>query len=158
MDEIVQGAYLTVAPNEIRLELDLIAGIEVVDSILESLDRNFDQNITDAEARAFARRVLVEGTLTLDDVSVPWTLVDVTVPPYSNLKLGSATIKIYATVKRPDSMGARTLHYLNSYQPAKSQWTANVFLQPGGWQYQVTRQQRSNDGRQLTVNYTINRP
>jgi hypothetical protein len=35
---------------------------------------------------------------------------------------------------------------------------ANVFLQPGeGWQYRVTGQQRSDDGRQLTVHYTAAR-
>ena len=27
-----------------------------------------------------------------------------------------------------------------------------------GWQYQVTGQQRSNDGRELTVSYTVAKP
>ncbi|MFC4640362.1 hypothetical protein [Deinococcus hohokamensis] len=52
----------------------------------------------------------------------------------------------------------QTLSYQNRYQPVKSQWTANVFLQPGrGWQYQITGQGRSNDGRDLTVQYKATR-
>lgn len=159
VDEVVQGAYLTLVPGALRLELDVTPGVEVVNTILESLDENADQRVTDSEARAYAQGVLEQSAITHDGVAVSWTLENVSVPPHQNLKLGSDTIKIYAVAKRPDSSGAHTLSYENRYQPAKSQWTANVFLQPGaGWRYHVTGQQRSDDGGQLTVNYTATRP
>jgi hypothetical protein len=158
VDEVVQGAYLTLAPGEVRLELDLTPGSKVAGTVLESLDTNTDQRITDVEARAYAGRVLAQSTLTLDGAAAPWTLDKVSVPPYQNLQTGNDILKIYAVAKRPDRTGPQTLSYQNRYQPAKSQCIANVFLQPAaGWQYQVTGQQRSDDGRQLTVKYTAGR-
>jgi len=159
VDEVVQGAYLTLVPGALRLELNLTAGTEVANTVLASLDMNADQRITEAEARAYAQGVLERSSITLDGVRVSWTLENVRVPPYRNLQLGTDTIKIYAVDERPDRSGAHTLSYHNQYQPAKSQWTANVFLEPGaGWQYQVSGQRRSDDGQQLTVNYVARRP
>ena len=155
VDEVVQGAYLTLAPGELRLELDITAGSAVTSEIIKSLDENADRYVTTAEAHTYAQRVLEQSTLVLDGVTASWKLENVSVPPYQNLELGGGTIKIYAVAQRSDSGGAHILSYQNRYQPEKSQWTANVFLRPGGgWHYQVTSQQRSNDGRQLIVNYT----
>lgn len=94
-----------------------------------------------------------------NEYGAAWTLDEVSVPPYQDLRRESGTLKIYAVADRRDGAGAHTLSYQNNYQPAKSQWTANVFLQPGaGWQYQVTGPQRSNDGQQLAVSYTVTEP
>lgn len=159
VDEVVQGAYLTLAPGVVKLELDLTLGTQVAGAVLDTLDVNADQSIADAEARAYAQAVLEQSTLTLSGVAVPWTLDRVVVPPYQNLNLGSDTLKVYAVAERPDALGEQSLSYQNRYQPVKSQWTANVFLQPAaGWQYQVINQGRSNDGRQLTVAYQVTRP
>jgi hypothetical protein len=158
VDEIVQGAYLTLAPGEVRLELDVTPGSKVAGAVLKSLDANADKTVTDAEARAYAGRVLAQSTLALDGVTAPWTLDRVSAPPYQNLQTGNGVLKIYAVAKRPDRAGARTMSYQNRYQPAKSQCIANVFLQPAaGWVYQVTGQQRSDDGRQLVIKYTAGR-
>ena len=37
-DEVVQGAYLTLAPGQVRLELDLTPGPAVADALLKALD------------------------------------------------------------------------------------------------------------------------
>lgn len=159
VDEMVQGAYLTLTPGEVRLELDLIPGTKVAATLLKSLDVNADSRITGAEAQAFAVRVLGQSTLTLGGTVTHWTLDKVSMPPYQNLQLGSDTIKIYAVAKRTDRTGAATLTYQNRYQPVKSQWTANIFLQPGAaWRYAVTGQKRSNDGQVLTVRYQVTGP
>jgi hypothetical protein len=154
LDEVVQGAYLTLAPGEVRLELDITPGAQVAGALLRALDTNLDRCITDTEARAYAESVMKQSTLMLDHVAVPWTLENVSVPPYQHLELGSDTIRIYAVAKHPDRAGAQTLTYENRYEPAKSRWIANIFLQPGaGWRYEVTGQQRSDDSRLLTVTY-----
>jgi len=159
VDEMVQGAYLTLTPGAVQLELDLTPGSKVAEPLINALDPNADGKVTTAEARVFAGRVLAQSTLTINGTALRWTLDEVTVPPLQNLKLGSDTIKIYAVAQRPDQVGAATLSYQNRYQPVKSQWMANIFLQPGaGWQYGVTGQQHSNDGRGLTVKYTVKRP
>ncbi|WP_424952005.1 hypothetical protein [Deinococcus sp.] len=159
VDEVVQGAYLTLTPGKVLLELDLTPGSQVAGTLLGALDANGDGKASDAEGRAYAAKVLARSTLTVGGAAVPWTLDTVTVPPLNILRIGGDTLKIYASAKRPDAVGAQTLSYHNRYQPARSQWIANVFLQPaGGWQYAVTGQQHSADGQQLTVKYTVSRP
>ncbi|GGR17896.1 hypothetical protein [Deinococcus ruber] len=159
VDEVVQGAYLTLTPGKVLLELDLTPGEKVAGTMLKSLDTNGDGKASVAEARAYATQVLGQSTLRVGTVAVPWTLDEITVPPLGILKVGGDTIKIYATARRPEVAGGQTFSYQNRYQPVKSQWIANVFLQPaGGWQYGVTGQQHSSDGQQLTVKYTVTRP
>lgn len=158
LDEVVQGAYLSLSPGKVLLELDLSPGPLVAGKVLTALDANGDQRVTPAEARAYAVRVLAQSTLTVNGAPARWTLDEVTVPPYQNLKAAGDTIKIYATAPRTDRAGAHTLTYVNRYQPAKTQAIANIFLLPGaGWTYGVTGQQHSGDGRQLTVKYTATR-
>ncbi len=159
VDEVVQGAYLTLSPGAVRLELDLTPGPAVADALLQSLDARRDGLITDAEARAYAERVLKQSTIVLDGVAAAWRLEKISTPLYESLRLGSDTLKIYAVAVRPDQVGAHTLSYRNRYQPAKSQCIANIFLQPGpDRRYLVTGQKHSDDGRILTVNYTSVRP
>jgi hypothetical protein len=158
LDEVVQGAYLTLAPGEVRLELDLTFGSNVAGALLQALDDDADRTITEAEAQRYARRVLAQSTLTLDGAAVSWRLGDAHVPPYRSLEAGSATISIRAVAERPDSAGPHVLGYCNDHPPAASLRAANVFLQPGeGWIYQVVTQARSDDGGQLTVAYTVTR-
>jgi hypothetical protein len=159
LDEMVQGAYLTLMPGAVQLELDLTPGPLVAAPLIKALDPNADGKVSAAEARVFAGQVLTQSSLTLNGAALRWTLDEVTVPPLQNLKVGSDTIKIYAVAQRSDRAGAAILTYQNRYQPVKSQWMANIFLQPGaGWQYAVTGQQHSNDGRGLTVKYTAVHP
>ncbi|GGR36530.1 hypothetical protein [Deinococcus ruber] len=159
VDEMVQGAYLTLAPGVVQLELDLTPGSAVAATLLKALDANGDRQISPAEGRIFAKQVLGQSTLTLNGVAAPWTLDLVSVPPYQNLLTGNDVLKIYATAKRLDRVGAGTLTYQNRYQPVKSQWMANIFLLPGkGWQYQVAGQTHTNDGRGFTVAYRVLHP
>ena len=149
---------LTLAPGALQLELDIAPGNQMADTVLKPLDANADGKITDAEANAYARKVLAQSTPKLGGAAVAWTLDRVQVPPYADLKTGNAILKIHAAAKRPESAGAQTLRYHNRYQPARSQCIANVFMQPAaGWQYQVTGQTHSDDGRQLSVKYTAER-
>ncbi|MFC4453593.1 hypothetical protein [Deinococcus sonorensis] len=158
VDEVVQGAYLTLAPGAVQLELDLTPGPLVAGPFITALDPNADGRVTVNEARAYAVSVLRQSTLTIDGKAAGWTVDRVDVPSLESLKVGSDTLKIYATARRPDRAGAATLSYQNRYQPANSQWMANVFLLPGaGWTYRVSGQQHSNDGRQLTVTYVAAR-
>jgi hypothetical protein len=158
VDEVVQGAYLTLARGEVRLELDLTPGTEVADIVLKSLDANGDKAISGAEGRAYGERVLKQSTLALGGKAAAWRLDRVSMPPYEQIAVETATIKVYAIAQRPDRAGAQSLSYANSYQPARSQWIANIFLQPGGgWKYRVTGQKHTDDGRGLAVSYVVGR-
>ncbi|MFC4640361.1 hypothetical protein [Deinococcus hohokamensis] len=89
VDEVVQGAYLTLLPGKVQLELDVTPGDKVAATVLKALDANADGRVTVAEARVYAGRVLGQSTLKLNGVTVRWTLDRVTVPSYQVLKLGA---------------------------------------------------------------------
>lgn len=154
VDEVIQGAYLTIAPGEVRLELDVTPGAEVAPLVLPLLDPDGDGVISDAEARAYAEGVLADSTLLIDGEPAAWTLIAVEVPGAGLLMDGAGAIRIKATAPRPDREGARTLAYETRHEPATSLWMANIFLRPGeGWTYAVTGQERDAGGRALTVTY-----
>jgi len=154
VDELIQGAYLTLAPGEVKLQLDLTPGAEVVPSVSSSLDPDADGAVSEAEARAYAEQVLADSTLILDREPAAWSLVAVTVPDLAVLAEGGGVIRIEATALRPDQDGLHVLAYENYHEPVKSLWMANVFLRPGeGWTYAVTDQERSDEGRSLTVTF-----
>jgi hypothetical protein len=154
VDELIQGAYLTLAPGEVRLDLDLTPGAEVLPLVSPALDPDADGSVTEAEARAYAEDVLGDSKLLLNEEAVAWTLVGVTVPDPTLLAAGSGVIRIEATAARPDREGIHVLTYETHHEPAKSLWMANVFLRPGeGWTYAVNGQERSDKGRSLTVTF-----
>jgi hypothetical protein len=158
VDEVVQGAYITLAPGVVRLELDITPGTEVSDSVLRAIDANRDKTISNTEARAYAERVLKLSVLTLDGAPAAWTIENLVVPAYDALRAESDTLKIYAVASRPERSRPRRLAYLNWYEPGKSNCIANIFLQPGdGWRYTVDAQKHSDNGRGLGVNYTARR-
>lgn len=126
---------------------------------LQQLDADAGRTVTEAEARAFAQKVLERSELTLDGAAVPWVFKDVSLPPYEALARGNDLLEIKAVAARRDSAGQHVLSYRNDFESATSVWMANIFLQPGAeWAYQVTGQERSKDGRQLTVHYEAGRP
>ena len=154
VDEVIQGAYLTIAPGEVRLELDVNPGAEVAPLVLPLLDPDADGAVNEAEARAYAERVLADSTLALDGEPAAWTLVAVEVPETGLLVEGAGMIRIEATAPRPDREGAHVLAYETRHEPAQSLWMANVFLRPGeGWAYAVTGQERDARGQALAVTY-----
>ena len=100
LHEVVQGAYLTLGPGEVRLQLDLSPGPEVAGVVLKALDVNADRRISEAEARAYGVAVLKEQALTVDGRAAPWTIRKVVVPAYQAVAAEGATIVIHATAAR----------------------------------------------------------
>jgi hypothetical protein len=155
LDEVIQAAYVTLAPGEVQLDLEIQPGSLVAAGVARSMDANGDGRISDGEARAYAARVLQASSLTLDGVSAPLRLLRVQTPSYANLARGDI-LHIYASAPRPMRAGSAVLRYANGYALPKSQCQANVFLSAGGgWSFRVDGQTHSPDGRQLNVAYRV---
>lgn len=154
--EIVQNAYLTLAPGELRLELDLLPGTDVAEAFLADLDPDGNGEVTRAEAEAFAGWVLDRSELLMEGVDADWVLNDIEVPGPSLLASGHSSVRIFATARRTDPDGAGRIVYANRYHPAASQWMANVFVAPAaGMTYRIDVQTRSDQGQELTADYTV---
>ena len=151
---LAQTAYLTLAPSEVRLELDFTVGEDAVAPLLAALDPNDDGQASEAETRAWAEGVLGEVSLTLDDGTADWTLDDVEVPDLALVATGSAALSITASTQRAETPGAHSLVFTNDYAPAETLRTTSIFLAPGeSWSWDVVEQERSDDGAGLKVTY-----
>ncbi len=156
VNELLEGAYVTLTPDAINLELDLTPGEQVSAKLLSQLDPNQDGRVSELEAHNFAQQVIKATILKWDGQPKTWTLERVIVPPYSNLTLGGDTVKIYAksklSVPNGVTSGAHTLLFNNLYQLGPSRYMVNIFLQPlSGVSFGVDRQIHSDDQRTLTV-------
>lgn len=150
VDEVVQGAYLTLAPGQVRLELDVAPGAEVAGAVLPALDA--DRAASEAEARAYVEAVLSASLILLDGEPAAWDLVTVAPPDLGVAAEGAAAIRIEAVVPRLEREEARSLVYENRDEPATSIRIANVFLSPGdGWTWKVAGQGRDDRGQRLAV-------
>ena len=160
VDEVVQGAYLFLAPGEVRLQLELAPGAQVAGQVVGALDPNADGEVTDGEARAFAEGVLEQSTLTLDGTVAAWSLKSIDVPDLEMIRTGNTVLTIAATAIRPEEAVRRhELTYENRYEPTETLWMANIFVQPASdWRYVVTSQERSWDGSRLTVTFEVAEP
>ena len=152
--EVVQNAYVTLTPGAVVLQLELTAGPKVAGTIIRALDTNHDKRVSQAEARAYALRVLSSSTLQIERRPLDLRLIAVDVPPYAALLGAHVTIRITARAARIDRSGTARLSYRNRYTPAESRCDANVFLKSSGTvRYQVASQIRGRDGRAITVRY-----
>lgn len=151
---IVQGAYLTVKPQEVRIELNLIPGTQITRQFLVEVDTDADGDITQEEAGTYATSVLARNSLTYDGEALEWVLDAVSIPSPEDLASGADFIRIFAIAPRADSAGEHILAYRNNYGPEDGQWTAFTFFQPSaGFSYAVVDQSTGEDGRSVIVTY-----
>jgi hypothetical protein len=156
--EVVQNAYLTLAPRSVELQLELTAGPKVAGRIAAALDADGDKKITPAEAGRYAGRVLRASRLTVDGQPIALRLVGVDVPSYAALLGAYDLIRIRASAARRSRLGPGMLAYRNSYNPSESRCDANIFLTPTpGTHYYVITQSRGLDGRDFRVRYMSSR-
>src|SRR5215218_3550064 len=58
LDVYLQATYITLAPTQVIVELDLSPGVLVAPQVLPKLDTNRDQQISDAEGQAYVDAML----------------------------------------------------------------------------------------------------
>src|SRR4051812_46334175 len=66
LDVYLQATYITVAPAQIVVELDLSPGVLVAPQVLPQLDTNGDQQISDAESQTYVNALLQQVVLQVD--------------------------------------------------------------------------------------------
>src|SRR5215213_642747 len=74
LDVYLQASYITVAPAQILVELDLSPGVLVAPQVLPQLDSNGDQQISEAEGQAYADAVLPNVVLQVDGKPLALTI------------------------------------------------------------------------------------
>lgn len=154
-DVYLQAAYLTIAPDEIVVELDLTPGVLVAPQILPLLDTDGDQAISDAEGRAYAATVLPSLALQLDGRPLTLTVTNVDTPTYLAVQSGYGAVRVFTSAALEAGLtGAHTLSFTNGHAPAGASYQVNTFVARGA-DIALGAQRRDSLQQSVTVEYTI---
>src|SRR3954447_13349085 len=97
LDVYLQATYITVAPTQLVVELDLSPGVLVAPQVLPQLDTNGDQQISDAEGQAYVDDVLRNVGLQVDGQPLTLAVTRIEMPEYLTIQAGYGTIRLFTT-------------------------------------------------------------
>lgn len=154
-DVFLQASYITVAPSEIVIELDMAVGVLVAPQMLPLIDSDNDQYISEVENQSYAKTVVQQLELQVDRQPLELVLTQVDMPDYLTLQSGIGVIRIFALTRLEDGMrGNHQLYYRNNYSPAGSIYVVNAFVDKG---VDITLGEQNRDSIQqsMTMEYSI---
>jgi nickel/cobalt transporter (NicO) family protein len=154
-DVYLQATYITAAPTQIVVELDLSPGVLVAPQVLPQLDTDGDQQISDAEGQAYMGAVLRNVVLHVDGKPLALAVTKIDMPAYLNIQAGYGTIRIFTTATLAAGMiGTHQIAYTNNFAPIGSAYQVNTFVDKG---VAIVLGKQNRDGTQqsITVDYTI---
>ena len=155
LDVYLQATYITVAPTQIVVELDLTPGVLVAPQVLPLLDTNNDQQISDAEGRAYVEAMLSNVVLHVDGKPLALTITKIEMPPYLNVQTGYGLMRIFTTATLADGMtGTHQIAYTNNYAPTGSAYQVNAFVDKGV-AITLGKQNRDSIQQSMTMDYDI---
>ena len=155
LDAYLQATYITVAPARIVVELDLTPGVLLAPQVLPQLDPSGDQQISDAEGRAYVDDVLRHVVLSVDGQPQLLALDKIDMPPYLNVQAGYGTIRIFTSVMLKAGMTlTHRIYYKNSFAPTGALYQVNAFVDKG---VAVTlgKQNRDSIQQSMTMDYSL---
>jgi hypothetical protein len=154
-DEYLQAARLGIDPDGVDLALDLTPGIAVARQVVAEIDRDGDQSIAPAEARAYAAQLLGAITLDVDGRPLRVELLDADAPGIDAVLNGTGTIRVRAHASmRGLGGGFHQLHYRNSHRPDIGVYLANALV-PASDRVSIGAQRRDFDQRALAITFTL---
>ncbi len=155
LDEYGPATYITVAPTQIMVELNLTPGVLVAPQVLMELDPDGDQQIGAADGEAYVDAVLSNVALHVDGQPLALHVTNIEMPPHLNIQTGYGTIRIFAAVTLGDGMtGTHQIAYKNNFAPTGAVYQVNAFVDKGAG-ITLGKQHRNSIQQSMTVDYAI---
>ncbi|PYS53433.1 MAG: hypothetical protein DMG13_12630 [Acidobacteria bacterium] len=144
LDEYLQATRLSLGLDRIVVEIDLTPGVDVAP-------------ISEAEARAYATRMLKEIVLDVDGQHQTLTLVSSRFPSFQEMSAGIGTIRIDARAVWPGGPGRHSLSYQNNHRPDLGAYLVNALL-PKNRDIEITEQHRDFLQRGIRLTFNVKSP
>jgi nickel/cobalt transporter (NicO) family protein len=151
-DMLVQAAYITLSPKQVKIELDLTAGESVAKDFLVQLDSNQDQQISTVEIQTLASVVLENIALTVNNTPVPLRLESSQSSEIEQIKLGGGQVQL-VFVGVISASSQNQFIFKNNFAPVNSGYLANVFVQSSA--VKIISQQRDQTQQTFEVAYEV---
>lgn len=154
-DEYLQAARISVAPDVIDVYLDLTPGIAVADSIIWMIDGDRDGRVSSGEESAYAGAVGNDLTIELDGDLLPLQLLSSDFPELPTFRRGEGAVRLHLRASPGFPVpGPHELSFGNTHHAVDSVYLANALV-PESSRVQVTRQRRTGDQSELTIDYSL---
>jgi hypothetical protein len=145
LDEYLQATLVDISPGDVRLRLNLTPGIEVVDQVLDRIDRDGNGAISEDEATAYCELLKRDLTLRIDQRDAALKVSASRFSESSELREGFGIIQVEFTAT-PGTLapGAHRLTFENRHLPKLSVYLFNA-AKPAYHEVQIVRQTRNPD-------------
>jgi len=155
LDEFYQSTFITLFPNRITMQVELYTGALIAPQILLMIDKNQDDEISQAEEEAYVNLFLKDVTFEIDGARTPLTAANLEFPTPLDLKAGVGVIRfrLYTDLP-PDHRGDHQFFYYNQHQPDISVYMVNALRDAENW-VDIKNQDRDIFQASLRLDYTI---
>ena len=155
LDVYLQASYITIAPAQMVVELDLSPGVLVAPQALKELDTNNDGQISDAEGQVYSASILRNVTLQVDGKPLLLEMTKIEMPSYLALQAGYGTIRVFTHTALADGLtGTHQIAYTNANASTGVTYQVNAFVDKGV-AITLGKQNRDSTQQTLTVDYAI---
>jgi hypothetical protein len=155
LDEYLQAARIDLRPASVSIDLNLTPGAAVAESIIAAIDRDGNGLMSIDEQNAYAREIVGQLELRLDGAPLEPQLRSSAFPTIDALRVGDGTIRLRVNASHQTlASGGHQLFFGNGHLTRQSVYLANALL-PATTLVAVTKQHRSADQRELTIDYSV---
>jgi ABC-type nickel/cobalt efflux system permease component RcnA len=155
LDEFYQVTFITVAPDRINLKVELYTGVLIAPQILTLVDGDQDEQISEAEKRAYVEHFLTNVTFEIDHAPTPLAFTHLEFPNAVDLRAGVGIIRFTLYVDLPATQpGQHQLYYRNNHLPDIANYVVNA-LSDDPIRVQLGRQERDVFQTELRLDYTV---
>ena len=158
LDEYLQATRVAVSTDRVEVSVDLTPGVAIAQQLLGVIDKNRDGQISKEEIATYARQVLKDIQVRLDEKSLTLSLVDVSFPALKEIEGGLGVIRIKATAPvGPLDAGSHRLHLTNTHLPAISVYLVNALV-PKNAAIKITKQSRDELQKSYRLDFDVALP
>jgi hypothetical protein len=155
LDEFLQAARIAIAPDRVRIDLDLTAGVAVAGSVLADIDRDRRGTISVEDAEAYAAVVRKAIRLEIDGTPLFVELTNSRFPTVDDIRKGEGPIHLELAAAIPRlAIGPHHLLYRNAHRADIGVYLANALV-PASERIAISAQRRDVDQHELVVDYVL---
>ena len=155
LDEYLQASRVSLARDQVALEIDLTPGASIAARVAARVDRDADGRISPLEAEAYGRAVVREVLLEVDGRALPLTLTRVEASSIDEMREGLGSIQLVAVGHfREAGAGRHQLHFRNDHHPDSSVYLVNALV-PRSRDIAVAAQTRDTHQRDFHLEYDV---
>jgi len=147
LDECLEATLIEIKPDEVRVQINMNPGVQVADAVIWQIDLDHDGKITRVEGDRYAKMLVKQLALALDEERLKLEFLDATFDLVPELKDGTGNIQVNmrASSRHPSMRaGDHVVSFENHHQPQLSVYLLNAVL-PKTPAIRILKQERSEN-------------